>query len=413
MTSRKFHIHIFLSFIKAKYSYLCYSTTMNSEFEKRNSFNEIIIDQSLPTTTSIYDMNDLINNKSLISIYDNNSLSDARFSIGILGQNQRSQAFVQRLIRSGFSMPIICEKTFDFSSLNILLITEYFNDLNFSNDQQLSIDVREIDSSQELLTIPGTYRACGNLSNREIEYGTDRTRIFIEKDSPAKVIQFISNLKCSSRGLVQLDSITYNTYQIKSFELYFLSLIVALIFFIFFLLISFVRQSKISIYRQTSSIMALTSIHLLAFVYAIRPTIELFEWIFSKHRENYSWLLKCLQSRFYLCWYSLIFAFLHIIILIFSRFKFDFFTISFGLLSFICLLLISIIYLPLISEYFLWKHYHYFTSYFGTFTLIICLIHQRNFHLLTIVFPLFVLILRSILAIKFNRQSLSCDRCSK
>ena len=169
---------------------------MTSESENRNSFNEIIIDQSLPTTTSIYDMNDLTNNKSLISIYDNSSQIDTRLSIGILGQNQRSQAFVQRLNRSGLGTPILCDRTFDFSSLNILLITEYVHDFNFATDQQLFIDVREIDPSQEFLSIPGTYRACGNLSNREIEYGTDRTRIFIEQNSPMKLIQFISDLKC-------------------------------------------------------------------------------------------------------------------------------------------------------------------------------------------------------------------------
>lgn len=405
--------YIYIHICQGNYhSYLCYSTTMTSESENRNSFNEIIIDQSLPTTTSIYDMNDLTNNKSLISIYDNSSQIDTRLSIGILGQNQRSQAFVQRLNRSGLGTPILCDRTFDFSSLNILLITEYVHDFNFATDQQLFIDVREIDPSQEFLSIPGTYRACGNLSNREIEYGTDRTRIFIEQNSPMKLIQFISDLKCSSRGVIQLDFYTYKTHQIKSFHVCLLSFIVSLIFFILFLCISLFRQQKISIYRRTSSIMALTSIHLLALVYFIRPMIELTEWILSKHRENYPWLLKCLQSRRYLCWYSLMFACLHIVFLIFSRIIFDFTRVSIGLLSLLCLLTISIVYFPQISESLLWKHYHYLVSYFGTLTLFICIIHQQNLRLLTLVFPVFVLMFRLIISIK-NSRLLSSDRCTK
>ncbi|CAF4587344.1 unnamed protein product, partial [Rotaria sp. Silwood1] len=196
--------------------------------------------------------------ESLISVYDNSNDGEQQLKqqinqnslplIGILGHNQRSQAFFKRLLLSNFPKPILYDRNIDEIDLNeksnyvsyetfckqspsIILITDnqinniedILNDSN--NKQQLIIDARELiskyfskNSSHLLIPIIKSYRAFGNLSNWEIENGTQRIGVAIEQGSPLNLIKFIHDLKCFSRGIYFLDQYSYNSEQIKSFH---------------------------------------------------------------------------------------------------------------------------------------------------------------------------------------------------
>ncbi|CAF4408061.1 unnamed protein product, partial [Adineta steineri] len=173
----------------------------------------------------------------LVSVYDNSNDGEQQQQqqqqqqqinqnslplVGILGRNQRSQAFTKRLLLSGFPKPILCDinsnevdlneksnyvsyETFYQRSPSIILITDNlinnFDHLLNHNKQQILIDARELIfkynsrvSSPMLLPIPETYRAFGNLSNWEIEHGTDRVPVAVEQLSPIILIKFISQL---------------------------------------------------------------------------------------------------------------------------------------------------------------------------------------------------------------------------
>ncbi|CAF4255759.1 unnamed protein product, partial [Rotaria magnacalcarata] len=110
-----------------------------------------------------------------------------------IGRSKRSEAFTKRLLLSGFPKPILCDINSNEIDLNyksnyvsyesfyelsptIVLITDNLtrnlDDLFPQNKSQIIIDARQIyikysskKSSRSLLSIPGSYRAFGNLSN--------------------------------------------------------------------------------------------------------------------------------------------------------------------------------------------------------------------------------------------------------
>jgi len=268
--------------------------------------------------------------KSLVSIYDNSNdgeqqqqqqLNQNSFPIvGILGRNQRSEAFTKRLLLSGFPNPILCDinsnefntnensnyvsyETFYEQSPSIILITDNltnnFEYLFNQDQQQLIIDARELickyfskKSPHLLLPIPESYRAFGNLSNWEIENGTQRVAVAIEQSSPINLIKFIHNLNCFSRGIYFVDPYTYNNEQIKSFRNCLFPFISTIIIFSLCLILSMIEynnhenySSEEIIYRQSSSITASTSLTILSFLLLIRPVIELIEFILKKRNK--------------------------------------------------------------------------------------------------------------------------------
>ena len=161
------------------------------------------------------------------------------------------------------------------------------------------IDARQIyfskHSSQPLLSpIPGSYRAFGNLSNWEIENGTQRIGVAIEQYSPFDLIKFIYDLNCFSRGIILLNNYSYNNQQIKSLRNCLFPLISTIIIFNFCFLLSMTEHkydiyNNSSIFRQASSITASTSIAILAFLFLIRPILELvnFMHLVITRKENY------------------------------------------------------------------------------------------------------------------------------
>ena len=244
--------------------------------------------------------------KSLVSIYDNNppqEQSTRKFSIGILGRNDRSSAFITRLILSGFSRPFLCDlngqqidpndhsgyisyESFYQISPSIVLITDNlsgnFEDLFPSNHQQLIIDTRESNSRD----IPGAFRAFGNLSNEEILHGTQRIAVAVEQFSPSNVIKFIYDMKCFPRGILLLDHYSYRNQSNRPFRNCAFPFLSSILIGIFFTIISLLEYKASTILRQTSSITALTSVTLLALAFLIQPLIQFIRWIYSKIGEN-------------------------------------------------------------------------------------------------------------------------------
>lgn len=92
-----------------------------------------------------------------------------------------------------------------------------------------------------------------------------------------------------------------------------------------------------------------------------------------------AFLQHCLQLRHYLVWYSLVFALLHVLLIIFSKMDFNskLFTygIIFGIITSILLCIVSYSHFPWISERLLWSEYHFLTSYIGIFCLIVGFFH--------------------------------------
>ena len=234
--------------------------------------------------------------------------------IGIIGQNKRSEAFTKRLLQSGFPKPILCDinsieidlnnksnyvsyETFYELSPSIILITDNltrnFEDFFPHNKQQLIIDTRERfpkyfskKSSVSLTSVPGSFRAFGNLSNWEIENGTQRIAVAVEQYSPLNLIKFIYDLNCFSRGIYFLDQYSYNNEQIKIFRNCLFPLMSTIVIFTLSFILSMIEHSNemhnsALIYRQASSITASTSITLLALLFLIRPVLELIEFLNS------------------------------------------------------------------------------------------------------------------------------------
>ncbi|CAF1239620.1 unnamed protein product [Rotaria sp. Silwood1] len=373
--------------------------------------------------------------ESLISVYDNSNDGEQQLKqqinqnslplIGILGHNQRSQAFFKRLLLSNFPKPILYDRNIDEIDLNeksnyvsyetfckqspsIILITDnqinniedILNDSN--NKQQLIIDARELiskyfskNSSHLLIPIIKSYRAFGNLSNWEIENGTQRIGVAIEQGSPLNLIKFIHDLKCFSRGIYFLDQYSYNSEQIKSFHNCLFPLVSTIIIFTICFILSIIEQTHKQAYYhsnltyyQASSITGATSITLLSLLFFIRPMLELIDFIYSfilkkQNKKNIvphlTFVQRWFQSRRYIAWYSLIFAFLHLIFLLFSKNDFNqhifFLPIFFGLFTLILLCILSFVYFPWISERLLWREYHLLTAYLGPFCLLIAFIH--------------------------------------
>ncbi|CAF0855155.1 unnamed protein product [Rotaria sordida] len=395
--------------------------------------------------------------KSLMSIYDNNlqqPITDFPPLVGIIGRSQRSQAFTKRLLLSGFPKPILCDINSNENDLNdksnyvsyerfyqlsptIVLITDdltrNFDDLFPQDKSQLIIDARKIyikyfskKNSYSLLSIPGSYRAFGNLSNWEIENGTKRIGVAIEQFPPLNLVKFIYDLNCFSRGIFFLDQYSYNYQQIKSFRHCLFPFISTTIIFSLCVIFSMIQHNHdiintVLIYRQASSITASTSIMLLALLFLIRPVFDLIEFIYlvllkrqNIHENVISKLTciqYCLQSKHYLVWYSLSFALLHILFLIFSKINFNsnlfIYGFFFGIFTLILLFILSYIHFPWISEYLSWNEYHFLISYLGSFCLLIASIHVFlhwkfdsylfNLKFLSIILLFIVLILRFII----------------
>ena len=189
-----------------------------------------------------------------------------------------------------------------------------------------------------------------------------------------------------------------------------------------------------NVFYQASSITASASLTLLSMVLLIRPSLELIEFISKKDYSRLKFAQYYLDSRKYLVWFSLAFAFLHLIFLIFSKndfnHKFFFYPIVFGIFTLVLLFTISFVYFPWISERLLWREYRLLTSYLAPFCLLIGFIHvfihwkyqyiYRNasenifFHLkfLSMILPFLVLLLHFTLygiiypigKLNYNRQ---------
>lgn len=363
---------------------------------------------------------------------------DAAPLIGILGRNQRSHAFRQRLLLSGFPKPILCDKnsieidtndnsnyvsheTFCKQSPSIILITDnltnHFEDVFNPETHQLIIDARESiksyftsKTSHHLTPIPGAYRAFGNLSNWEIENGTHRAGVAVEQAAPSSLIKFISDLNCSTRGIYFLDQFTYNNEDVKSFRNCLFPLISTIIIFSLCFILSIIEEHythyshKTLIYHQASSITAATSITLLSLLFLIRPILEFVNFIHSfilkrQHEgrlfsfriifsscfheleraiSHLVFIQRWLRSRRYLAWYSLGFSLLHLLFILFSKIDFDqklFYPVSVGIFTMILLCILSFVHFPWISERLLWQEYHLMTSYLGPFCLLMAFIH--------------------------------------
>ena len=184
------------------------------------------------------------------------------------------------------------EKFYQLSPTIILItdnLTKNFDDFIPHHKQQLLIDARQIDFSNNCSlslssSIPGSYRAFGNLSNWEIENGTQRIGVAIEQDSPLDLIKFIYDLNCFSRGILLLNEYSYNNQQITLFRNCLFPLISTTIIFSFCLLLSMIEHkydtyNNSLIFRQASSITASTSITILAFLFLIRPILELVDFM--------------------------------------------------------------------------------------------------------------------------------------
>ena len=248
----------------------------------------------------------------MVSVYDNSFelhrpqqsiefTTNSLLTIGILGGNHRAEVFEKRVISSGYSKPILCDvnwkeklnyvslETFQEFSPNIILVTEEFplnlRESFYENScQALIIDAREILSNEQNSLIYGSYRAFGNLSNWEIEHGTDRVPVAIESTSPVTLVQFIDQLKCFSRGTTRLDCYTYTHLPSKAFENCLFPCVSSLILLGIYSILSMIEYKNEMyharlIYRQASSVTGSTSMTLLALLLLVRPIREFFELI--------------------------------------------------------------------------------------------------------------------------------------
>ncbi|CAF1329120.1 unnamed protein product [Adineta ricciae] len=420
--------------------------------------NENIPFESSPTVSSK-------KQKSLLSVYDNSNDGEQhkqqqqQFTgnllpvVGILGRNHRSQAFTRRLLLSGFPKPVLCDTNSNTNDSNyvsyqtfyercptVVLITDNlptnFDYIFNPTKPQLIVDTREVISnyrphqpSQYLMPIPDAYRAFGNISNWEIEYGTERLPVAIEQSSPIELVQFILKLNCFSRGISFIDPFSYNNIQRKSFRNCLFPLVTTIIIFtlsFLFAMIEYNHQRNYYreqfIYRYASSITATTSITLLSVLFLLSPIVESINLINSlilKKQDilpsRWMFLHRWNQSKRYLAWYSLGFGILHLIFLFiakndFNRKIFFFFPVIFGLFALIVLCILSFVYFPWISERLQWREYYILTSHFGPFCLVIAFIHvyiqwkygyeylhQQDFfrlRFISMILPFFVLTLR-------------------
>lgn len=420
--------------------------------------------------------------KSLVSVYDNSNDGEQQLQairslslplVGILGRNQRTEAFRKRLLLSGFPEPILCDVAttdpnpnekityvshdmFYQSSPAVILLTDnrctHFEHLLHQQRDYLIIDVREIvydyfsrESSPSVTPVAGLSRAFGNLSDWEIEHGTQRVAVAVEQTSPLNVVQFIHQLQCFPRGIYFVDQYSYGNDQIKSFRHCLFPMLSTIIVFSLCTILSIMEYSYHSqfIYRQASSISAATSLTLLAILLLIRPKLELLEFFYSligkkqKTKRECRWnrsvhlliwvylenplsrrvfIQRWLQSRRYLAWYSLAFGFLHLVFLIFTKTDRNVLSpvwgVMLGMISLILLFVLSFVFFPWISERLLWREYRLLTSYLGPSCLLIGFIHVFihwqhgyavrehkcfNLKFFSMILPLLVLILRFIM----------------
>ena len=256
----------------------------------------------------------------MVSVYDNFTENCALHSspahalpiVCILGRNPRALAFNKRLLLSGFPRPILYDphsieaetdakkgdlsyEAFDRMLASIILIADDVTiDLrSFSqhNRTPLIIDARQVVSQnhqplRSLTLIPSSYRAFGNLSNREIEHGTQRVGVAIEQSSPMNLIEFVYDLHSFPRGIYFLDSFSYTNLRMRSLHNCLLPLISALVIFLLCVLLSALEpaddvDSTRRIYRQASSVTACTGFTLLSLVFLMKPIFECVEWTHS------------------------------------------------------------------------------------------------------------------------------------
>ena len=137
--------------------------------------------------------------------------------------------------------------------------------------------------------------------------------------------------------------------------------------------------------------------------------LNIFRLFLGNLISHLPFLQSWLQSRRYLSWYSLSFALLHLLFLLFSKLDFNsIFALFFGILSLILLCILTFVHFPWISERLLWNEYRFFTFYLGPFTLLFAFLHLYlycNFQsslislkFLSMILPLMVLILRLIIS---------------
>ena len=246
-------------------------------------------------------------------------------------------------------------------------------------------------SSHSTLPIPDCYQAFGNLSDWEIENGTERTGVTVEQSSPMNLLKFINHFNCFPRGISLIDQWRYNHMEMKSFRHctfpFISSMIVFSLCFIFSMFEFRTHHSSAGysdlLFRQASSITAGTSLILLSLLYLIRPLIESIKLISKTffNQRNFQWkfLQHWLQSRRQLAWYSMAFAVLHVLFLLLIKTtisgKLFFLPVFFGIISLSVLASLTFVYFPWISERLHWREYHFLTSYLGPFGLLMGLLH--------------------------------------
>lgn len=292
------------------------------------SFNIDYLDEqtpSVPLETSKHALAQ--KQKSLVSVYDNSNDSEQQLLqqqqqqanltsknsslplVGIIGRNRRAEAFRKRLILSNFPEPIRCDinqidlnpneksifvshETFFQSSPSIILITEnlstHCEHLFRPDKEYLIIDAREIVAPLSALPLAGIQRAFGNLSDWEIENGTERVPVAVEQRVSKDLIEFIHRLQCFSPRILYLDSYSYVNEQRKAFRHCLFPLVSTILIFSLCFVLSVIEHHYRSewIYRQASSITGATSLTLLAILLMIRPKLEFIDYMSSLISKN-------------------------------------------------------------------------------------------------------------------------------
>ena len=365
---------------------------------------------------TIFPTSNLSSGQSSISIYDNSNNNSSNSFIGIVGDNDRARAFEKLLISSSFSTPIRCDsiETYRKFDPSILIVTDEISlKFEFDRTRTFLIDARRISTP----LIDGSFRAFGNLSNSEIEKGTNRIAVAIESNSPETLSEFIVKLRRFPRGILRLDSFSYENLRRKPFENSILPLILSLIFVVFYSIVSIFEykneffHSRL-VYRQISSVSAATSLTLFAVRLLAEPIdefVQLIHWTFFQRRNE---ILKFwLNSRLFLVVFSFVFAYFHLIFLLFSRLDSNsiLFLVAFllGLFSLIGLTIVFVVNFPSISERLVSFEFVFLNSFLSLVVLFLSFLHvflhwalvsdMFNVKFVSMICPLIFFVFRSMI----------------
>ncbi|CAF1050877.1 unnamed protein product [Didymodactylos carnosus] len=310
-------------------------------------------------------------------------------------------------------------------------------------------------------------RAFGNISTWEIEHGTFRhAPVYIQQQPDVssttfqRLLKFIHDLNFSGTRI--MNEYDYNNIlNQRSFHGCVFPLITTLLVFGLALLVVVIQCSRYEeanqynlnaikrtrdfffsnnnhtsiIFRKASSVTGTVSLNLLAILYLIRPILELIDFLFSQQRRisrkkivqheksitsfngfgYLNFVQRWLHSRRYLAWYSLTFALLHLLFLIFSQENFSqnhwhipsFFI---GVIAIILLSILAIVYTPWTNERLLWNEWRIIVSYVGPLAFLLGFIHTLlllvkqwnlysnlfNLTFISLLLPLCVIIVRII-----------------